>query len=768
MAGDSKKEEKRRRRRERRQNQRRPSSITPRSNVATVSSRASRSPPPPPTASASAVVAAAASRSSPSQSRSSDSTPTRQRQRQQDVSQDRDRDRDGRAAAACETITLLSSSDEESEGCDGADELELIEPPPAAQRQPPPSSTTSAHSRVAADASTRRLHLPPPLGAPPRWRPLHQTEAESDDDEVVVVVSATAFSRRQAGRSQQHGLKGEKDKDKGKGKRKEREAAAAAALPRRNPRRRQSAMASTSAPSSPSSSDGSGSSDSDGASSSQTSSNDDDDDSDFQLQESDVDDDHGVGSERERTITQETTPETPGQRKLRSSAASAAVLRQRAGAKHKDVPQVLPLQQPGSDEEDAAELSDASTIDIADYSEYDPTSDAEVERSVVYSSSESEQENVPDSEPEACESGEDAPPRRPGRPRKHPPVVRTKRVKSSDKRSQGKQKARKGKEPATVCDPAPPLKKKRGRPRKIRRLEQEARDVTVEEHAGRACETLSQTVVNSSRPTGGERASAPSSTPGYVWAGDPTRNCFVSAHPDEPENRAISRVEAQQAADDSSYAPTSEAEPQPRSELGPVQEADVQSSGHRTGRALRRSPRHDPTTPWPPPVAGPSGTRQFYRHASSPARKAAAAPPRVLESVLLPARASPPPPPMPPVPHSHSHSHSPSRRASQGRAAAAIGLDSTRADPRASDAVTLAQEEEEEDVQPVTGPTKKRKRQKSQPQSQKEQKEATKQKKKKTRQDKKAPGKVDRRKRKRETAHQVGDEEEEEDQLDSD
>ena len=65
----------------------------------------------------------------------------------------------------------------------------------------------------------------------------------------------------------------------------------------------------------------------------------------------------------------------------------------------------------------------------------------------------------------------------------------------------------------------------------------------------------------------------------------------------------------------------------------------------------------------------------------------------------------------------------------------------------------------------------------SQPQSQKEQKEATKQKeqkeatkqkKKKTRQDKKAPGKVDRRKRKRETAHQVGDEEEEEDQLDSD
>lgn len=38
------------------------------------------------------------------------------------------------------------------------------------------------------------------------------------------------------------------------------------------------------------------------------------------------------------------------------------MLRQRAGAKHKDVPQVLPLQQPGSDEEDAAELSDASTI----------------------------------------------------------------------------------------------------------------------------------------------------------------------------------------------------------------------------------------------------------------------------------------------------------------------------------------------------------------------------------------------------------------------
>lgn len=96
-----------------------------------------------------------------------------------------------------------------------------------------------------------------------------------------------------------------------------------------------------------------------------------------------------------------------------ASSSTAAAGHGRRGSRraircvhHRASPLLIQIERATSDTDDSSLLQD-----IADYSEYDPTSDVDGDPSVICSSSESEPENVPDSEPEACESGEDAPPR---------------------------------------------------------------------------------------------------------------------------------------------------------------------------------------------------------------------------------------------------------------------------------------------------------------------------------------------------------------------
>ncbi|GAA5885221.1 hypothetical protein JCM3774_005802 [Rhodotorula dairenensis] len=503
--------------------------------------------------------------------------------------------------ALCEIITLSSSSESESEAA--GDDDEVTHPPTAAQRprRPPTSSVP--------EDPPRAPPVPPP--APPR--PDRSCDSGSDGEVLVVIArrtvgsssstagaapAATRGSRRSPPRHNSHGSPETEDGVP---------LQAAAAGPRRNPRRRESATAAAPSTASPWFSSDSSSSEASGSC-----------DSDFEPQASD---EENLGSTETRPppvpSTQETTPEPVHKRTLRSSRPKGKQL-------------------PRDQVSECAEDSDLLSSDTTEFSDYDPTSDDDGVHSVMASSSESERENVPDSEPEACESGQDEPPRRPGRPRKNRLATENAVV-----RTLGGGKSTKGKGKVPDEEPPPP-KKKRGRPRKIRRTDGEPR-AGVESPAvpdrveaqQRTAEVPHSTQAGKFCPT--TESDGLSSAPDFVWTGDPTRNFYVSSRPDEPENQAIRRVEAAQAEGDPSYVPTSEADPTPvrpkTLDAGPLGRRPQQDQ-NRDRRPVRSSPRRDPTAPWPRPVAGPSGSRHFYRPA--PKGLPPGEPVPMLRSTLLP------------------------------------------------------------------------------------------------------------------------------------